>query len=295
MTERVQAGGLQVAEALHRFVERGGAARDRAWTRRRSGTAPARSSTTSRRATASCWPAARRSRPASTSSTASTRAPPTPRPTPRSCARSATCSTSRPTSSVTTDGVDDEVARIAGPQLVVPLLNARFATNAANARWGSLYDALYGTDVVPHEGDLAPGDGYNKVRGDEVIRRGRALLDESFPLAAGSHADATAYAVDDDGPRRHRREDDVVRLADPAQLVGFRGDAGSPEAVLLAHHGLHVEIQVDRRGRDRLHRRAPASRTCCSSPRSPRSWTSRTPSRRSTPRTRCSATATGCS
>ena len=82
--------------------------------------------------------------------------------------------------SVTTDGVDAEVARIAGPQLVVPLLNARFATNAANARWGSLYDALYGSDVVPHEGDLAPGDGYNKVRGDEVIRRGRALLDESF-------------------------------------------------------------------------------------------------------------------
>jgi malate synthase len=146
--------------------------------------------------------------------------------------------------SVTTDGVDAEVARIAGPQLVVPLLNARFATNAANARWGSLYDALYGSDVVPHEGDLAPGDGYNKVRGDEVIRRGRALLDESFPLAAGSHADATAYAVDDDG-LRVTVDEEAVRLADPDQLVGFRGDAASPEAVLLTHHGLHVEIQVD--------------------------------------------------
>jgi malate synthase len=146
--------------------------------------------------------------------------------------------------SVTTDGVDAEVARIAGPQLVVPLLNARFATNAANARWGSLYDALYGSDVVPHEGDLAPGDGYNKVRGDEVIRRGRALLDESFPLAAGSHADATAYAVDDDG-LRVTVDEETVRLADPDQLVGFRGDAASPEAVLLTHHGLHVEIQVD--------------------------------------------------
>ena len=145
---------------------------------------------------------------------------------------------------VTTEGVDDEVARIAGPQLVVPLLNARFATNAVNARWGSLYDALYGTDVVPREGDLAPGDGYNKVRGDEVITRGRAFLDEHFPLASGSHADATSYAVDGDG-LAVTVKDDVVRLADPAQLVGHRGDAGSPEAVLLVHHGLHVEIQVD--------------------------------------------------
>ena len=136
------------------------------------------------------------------------------------------------------------MARIAGPQLVVPLLNARFATNAVNARWGSLYDALYGTDVVPREGDLAPGDGYNKVRGDEVIARGRAFLDEHFPLASGSHADATSYAVDDDG-LAVTVKDDVVRLADPAQLVGYRGDAASPEAVLLVHHGLHVEIQVD--------------------------------------------------
>ena len=145
---------------------------------------------------------------------------------------------------VTTTGVDDEIATIAGPQLVVPLLNARFATNAVNARWGSLYDALYGTDVIPHEGDLAPGDGYNKVRGDEVIARGRAFLDEHFPLATGSHADATSYAVDDDG-LAVTVKDDVVRLADPAQLVGFRGSADSPEAVLLVHHHLHVEIQVD--------------------------------------------------
>ncbi len=146
---------------------------------------------------------------------------------------------------VTTDDVDDEVARIAGPQLVVPLLNARFATNAANARWGSLYDALYGSDVVPQEGDLAPGEGYNKVRGDEVIARGRALLDEHFPLASGSHADASSYAVDGDG-LAVTVKDDVQRLADPAQLVGHRGAADAPEAVLLVHHGLHVEIQVDR-------------------------------------------------
>jgi malate synthase len=145
---------------------------------------------------------------------------------------------------VTTADVDDEVARIAGPQLVVPLLNARFAANAVNARWGSLYDALYGTDVVPREGDLAPGHGYNKVRGDEVIARGRAFLDEHFPLSGGSHADATSYAVDGDG-LAVTVKDDVVRLADPAQLVGHRGSGEAPEAVALVHHGLHVEIQVD--------------------------------------------------
>ncbi len=146
---------------------------------------------------------------------------------------------------VSTDDVDDEVARIAGPQLVVPLLNARFATNAVNARWGSLYDALYGSDVIPREGDLAPGDRYNTVRGNEVIARGRALLDAHFPLADGSHADATAYALDDEG-LAVTVKDAVVRLADPAQLVGSRGEAAAPEAVLLVHHGLHVEIQVDR-------------------------------------------------
>ncbi len=146
---------------------------------------------------------------------------------------------------VSTANVDDEVARIAGPQLVVPLLNARFATNAVNARWGSLYDALYGSDVIPREGDLAPGDSYNTVRGNEVIARGRAFLDEHFPLTDGSHADATTYAVDGEG-LAVTVKDGVVRLAEPSQLVGSRGDAAAPEAVLLVHHGLHVEIQVDR-------------------------------------------------
>jgi len=145
---------------------------------------------------------------------------------------------------VTTSDVDDEVARTAGPQLVVPLLNARFATNAVNARWGSLYDALYGTDVVSRDGDLAPGEGYNRARGDEVIRRARAFLDEHFPLVSGSHADATAYAVDEQGVAV-TVDGEVVRFADPAQLVGFRGPRDSPEAVLLVHHQLHVEIQVD--------------------------------------------------
>jgi malate synthase len=146
---------------------------------------------------------------------------------------------------VSTDNVDDEVARIAGPQLVVPLLNARFATNAVNARWGSLYDALYGTDVVPQEGALAPGDGYNTVRGAEVIARGRTLLDDHFPLAGASHVDATSYAVDDGG-LAVTVASGVARLADPAQLVGYRGRREDPQAIVLVHHGLHVEIQLDR-------------------------------------------------
>ena len=145
---------------------------------------------------------------------------------------------------VSTDNVDDEVARIAGPQLVVPLLNARFATNAANARWGSLYDALYGSDVIPREGDLAPGSTYNKVRGAEVIARGRAFLDQHFPLTLGSHADVASYTVDDDGLVATVKGD-PARLADPAQLVGHRGEGSAPEAVVLIHHGLHVEIAID--------------------------------------------------
>jgi malate synthase len=145
----------------------------------------------------------------------------------------------------TTSGVDTEVTEQAGPQLVVPLLNARFATNAANARWGSLYDALYGTDVIPETGELARGSSYNHARGAEVIARGRALLDEHFPLEGGSHADATAYAVDPEG-LIVQVKDQTVRLASPDQLVGYRGAPETPEAVVLVHHGLHVEILIDR-------------------------------------------------
>jgi len=145
---------------------------------------------------------------------------------------------------VETSGVDREVAEIAGPQLVVPMLNARFALNAANARWGSLYDALYGTDVIPDEGDLAKGSSYNTVRGAEVVKRGRALLDEHVPLADGSHADATSYAADEEG-LAVTVGGSVVRLADPAQYVGHRGGDGEPEAFVLVHHGLHIEILVD--------------------------------------------------
>ena len=147
---------------------------------------------------------------------------------------------------VETSNVDAEVATVAGPQLVVPALNARFAANAANARWGSLYDALYGTDAIPQDGELAPGSSYNPARGAAVIARARAVLDDHFPLHHGSHVDATQYAVDDLGLHVTLREG-TARLADPAQFVGHRSDdPGAPEAVLLRHHGLHVEIQVDR-------------------------------------------------
>ena len=148
---------------------------------------------------------------------------------------------------ITTDGVDTEITQQAGPQLVVPLLNARFATNAANARWGSLYDALYGTDVISQAGDLARGASYNPARGAEVIARGRGLLDEHVPLSGGSHADATAYSVDDQGLAVEVKGV-LLRLSDPAQFVGHRGRADTPEAVVLVHHGLHLEVLVDREG-----------------------------------------------
>ena len=146
---------------------------------------------------------------------------------------------------ITTDGVDDEIARVPGPQLVVPMLNARFAANAANARWGSLYDALYGTDVIPQTEGRETGSSYNPTRGDAVIERARAFLDEHAPLASGSHRDATSYAVDAEG-LAVSTDGDTLRLADPAQLVGHQGPTESPTSVLLVHHGLHVEIQVDR-------------------------------------------------
>jgi malate synthase len=148
---------------------------------------------------------------------------------------------------VTTSGVDVEVSEQAGPQLVVPLLNARFAINAANARWGSLYDALYGTDVIPEDGELLPGGTYNPARGAEVIARGRTLLDENVPLAGGSHTRATAYAIDDTG-LAVTADDVMLRLVDPAQLVGYRGDPRAPSAVVLVHHGLHIEIAIDHDG-----------------------------------------------
>ncbi|MBO0980843.1 malate synthase G [Microbacterium sp. SD291] len=149
---------------------------------------------------------------------------------------------------VTTENVDPEIATMAGPQLVVPLLNARFALNAANARWGSLYDALYGTDAISQEGELAPGREFNFARAAEVVVWGRELLDEIAPLTDGSHSEATAYRVDADGLAVETPAG-IRRLAAPEALVGFNGEADAPSAVLLVHNGLHAEIVIDRAGR----------------------------------------------
>lgn len=146
---------------------------------------------------------------------------------------------------ISTENVDDEIARMAGPQLVVPVMNARFALNASNARWGSLYDALYGTDAISEAGGAEKGKGYNKVRGDKVIAFARAFLDESAPLAAGSHVDATAYRIESGKLVVALKGGSNSGLRDDAQLIGFQGDAAKPTAILLKHNGLHFEIQID--------------------------------------------------
>jgi malate synthase len=147
---------------------------------------------------------------------------------------------------ITTSQVDPEIGLIAGPQLVVPVMNARYALNAANARWGSLYDALYGTDAIPEDGGALRGGAYNPARGDRVITWARDFLDAHFPLAEGRHRDATRYTIDNGTLRVGQPSDASSILADTTQLVGYTGDSDLPSSVLLKHHGLHVEIQIDR-------------------------------------------------
>ncbi len=145
---------------------------------------------------------------------------------------------------ISTPNVDAEIAETNGPQLVVPILNARFALNAANARWGSLYDALYGTNAISEEGGAEKGKGYNKVRGDKVIAWSRNFLDKAVPLENGSHADVTKYSIESgkfvaeiDGAENYLRE--------PETYVGYTGDVANPSSILLRHNGLHIEIQID--------------------------------------------------
>ncbi|UUO03132.1 malate synthase G [Mycolicibacterium novocastrense] len=147
---------------------------------------------------------------------------------------------------ITTAGVDDEITTTAGPQLVVPILNARFALNAANARWGSLYDALYGTDVISEDDGAEKGGSYNKVRGDKVIAYARRFLDGAAPLASGSWSEATGLRIDDRQLLVDLGDGNSVGLAAPEQFVGYTGELGSPQwSVLLRNNGLHVEVLVD--------------------------------------------------
>ncbi|MBN8490905.1 MAG: malate synthase G [Burkholderiales bacterium] len=147
---------------------------------------------------------------------------------------------------VTTKNVDAELALQAGPQLVVPITNARYALNAANARWGSLYDALYGTDVLSEADGCEKGSGYNPKRGAKVIEYARHVLDRCAPLTKGSHLDSTAYRVVDNNLAVTLKDGRTVGLKNPAQFVGFQGEMDAPSGVLLSHHGLHMDIRVDR-------------------------------------------------
>jgi len=146
----------------------------------------------------------------------------------------------------TTENVDAEIAQIAGPQLVVPINNARYALNAANARWGSLYDALYGTDVISSADGCEKTSAYNPKRGAKVIGFAREFLDQSAPLKGGSHKEATAYAIMDGQVAVRLANGSNTGLVDPAKLAGYVGSPASPQAILLKNHDLHIELQIDR-------------------------------------------------
>ena len=147
---------------------------------------------------------------------------------------------------IETENVDPEISKIAGPQLVVPVMNARFALNAANARWGSLYDALYGTDVIPEENGAEKGGSYNPIRGDKVIEFSKKFLDETFPLVTGSFADVTAFQIKAGKLQITLADQSQVSLSDESKFEGFSGSEDNPKGILLKNNNLHMEIQIDR-------------------------------------------------
>ncbi len=147
---------------------------------------------------------------------------------------------------ISTASVEPEIASQAGPQLVVPIMNARFALNAANARWGSLYDALYGTDAISEEDGATRAGGYNPIRGNKVIAFGRDFLNDSTPLALGSHNDVSTYSINNGTVQATLTDGSTTGLADASQFVGYQGSAEAPSTLILTHNNLHIQIQIDR-------------------------------------------------